>query len=208
MRQVIRAGLSVIGVAGVAALLLFGSQTLRHASLTTADELASPSPSPIAEACITPDNCPSPVPTCVPGEGTTCESSPAPLPTPSANPTPTDSDEAGTHPPAGSIEVSAVWFLAGRMGVTVAVIYGGRWVSGAAVAVHCTGPGFDVRDSGDTAPRSNWSAPSTSGPQPPSSPSAYFWTVFPEPVSYADEAEARQFSCHGTASYNGLSKTF
>lgn len=200
---------SLAAVVAVAGALLLGSQALRGAHLTTADVIDSPSPTPIVQNCITPDNCPSPEPACVPGEGTTCDSSPAPIndPTPTAAP----SENRGQPPAAvgvpGEIQVSAVWFIAGTIGITVAVLYDTNWVAGADVSVHCTGPGYDARASGTTAASSSWIPPSNLGPQPPKSPAFFFWAPLSGNTDSRAAAENR-YVCHGTATYNGLSGSF
>jgi hypothetical protein len=198
MRQALRAGISLVGVAAVAGLLLFGSQALRQASLTTADDLASPSPTPIAENCITPDNCATPLPTCVPGEGTSCESSPAPIIEPSPTTKP-DPDEAGTTVPEGQIQVSAVYFNAGRLQISIGVLYKTKWVNGADVTIHCTGPDYNESASGTTAPADSWAASYTSGPHPPKTPAYFYWTVLPG----LTESHAT-YACRATATYNGM----
>jgi hypothetical protein len=191
----------VVGVVAVAGLMVVGSQYLRQARLSAADVVASPSPTPVAQTCISADNCAPPASaTCVPGEGVTCASAPAPIPDPS--PTPPSSDyTAGTTGPAGQIQTSFVTFSAGgSLNVTVGVLYGKQWVLGAQVSVHCIAAGVDATAAGLTADRSSF--PILNGQSPPQNPVALFWTVIPGP------GQGVPYTCSGSASYNGLSASF
>jgi hypothetical protein len=209
--QIGRGAGAVLGVVAVAGVMVIGSQFLRHAQLTAADVIASPSPTSVAQTCISADKCVTSA-TCVPGEGVVCPSDPVVLAPATYPPTSPPVDQPpNTRAPIGSIQISAVWFVvpsssteAGRLGLTIAILSGSDWATGANITGQCTGPGLSQSVSGATAPRANW--PSNTSPSIPAGISALFWEILP--IAPAADSQGGKYVCHGTATYNGVTASF